>query len=89
MQSRRLEQDRQSPVANNAIELLTVESHNISLLIFDIGSRDKHFGLSQGIAGPTQDVVLFGLGEQIHVAGIHVHSVDQMNLVRRDQMPLK
>jgi hypothetical protein len=61
VQSRGLKQDRDAAGLNDDVHLAAVERNHLSVAVLYICAGNERHVVSQRLAGPAQDVVLFGV----------------------------
>jgi hypothetical protein len=71
------------------VHLAAVQRNHFPVTAFYICAGDGRHVVSQSLAGPAQDVVLFVVAQEVHVAGVHVHRVQQAGAMRRHKVALK
>src|SRR5215470_20209167 len=89
MQPVGLKEDGSCAKLHDRVELAPIKSDEISGLTLNIGTGHKRRIFAESFACPAQNVALFLLAEEIHIAGVHVDRVHQAGLLRSAQVLLK
>src|SRR6266403_5935859 len=77
------------PKAHDAIDLSSVKFNDIAGLVFDVSPGDEGHVLSKRLPSPAQHVPFLGVGEIVHITGIHVDRVHQAGTLRGFPMLLE
>ena len=89
VQPARLEQNRNSAMGHDRIDLLAIERDHLSILALDIRARHERHTGAKRLPRPPQHVPFLFFTQEVHVPRVHVHRVHQASAMRRAQMVLK
>jgi hypothetical protein len=89
MKARCLEQYRYRTEFDYLIDLRSIEAHDLSVLVLNIGAGYKRSAMAESLPRPPQHIKSFRIAKKIHVPSVHVDSVHQTRTVGSYHMLLE